>query len=189
VKYFNKVVFVLAMVLIFSTILDLFTAIGILIEFRTPILGVIFDGLVQSVCIILIVILFTIKYFRNKYFLIVTISFPLVVIFLFFAWISIVWPFPLIKNDMVIYKKDTYPVKYLIFQYYETGIGGNANYKVILTSNYKSLIRIYNNLDRKIIPNYLSFESFDPVQKDLVPKSIIIDGTNYTLFKIQNRVY
>ena len=175
----NSFILVIASVLIISLVLDVLSN-EVLFEIRNKTLEIMLGGLVQSLCIIIITILLTIKFRRIKFWVFISISIfvslPVIVFALLWGWLSIAWP-STIKNDMAIFKKESAPIDYVIFQYYETGIGGNPHTRVIRTTNYELPIRLFEKINNKLKPDTLSFESIN--WKEKLPQHINFEKNTF----------
>lgn len=182
----GKSIIIVAVILLLSSLISI-GSVGSSYELRDSTLEILFDGLIQSICLIVLTSLVTIKYFKKHVLLIIFVSIPLILFFILCGWLCVMWPFTTIKDDMVIYQNSDKSNDYIIFQYYETGIGGNPHTRVIRTTHYRSIIRFCEELDKNIKPGSLSFE--DPKWKSKVPVKIVVSGCVFSLLLVPEKMY
>lgn len=90
---------------------------------------------------------------------------------------------PDVKEDRIIYQNKLNKSEKLVFQYYETGIGGNPHWKGIITKNISGNIRTINSIDLSSLRRKLDFHDHSIDIKEL-PSEIEINKKVFKLEKV-----
>jgi hypothetical protein len=183
-KILNKLLNVFTIIFIVSIIIAFVFPENL--EIRSTVYQVIFDGYITIISLLILLILLVLKgvyYLINEKwiegFLLVSIT----GIFLFFC----IFMFSLFLGDIGVFKEDVIVYEnqkhYIVFQYFETGITGNPNSRILrIEGNLNSSIRKFEEIKLKDYDS-IDFIDFSNIKANCnsIPNTIKYNGIEYKL--------
>ena len=152
------------------------------LEPRNHVLNIIADGFIFFLGISLLLIVIIRNSFKNNSYIFSIVLSP-------FLIIAIIITFSCTQCmpnyiDVAVYHNDKKSDNKLVFQYFETGIGGNPHARALITDNVSAPIRKIQILNEKLFPD--SLLNIEGATRSRFPKTLRVDSNLYLFEKFND---